>query len=543
MEPVPTVTANTPVEAIMNDDYREQQNIEVVSQPEFADLLDEMWKALKKFWVYLVGLIILLSVAFYAYARIHYVPEYTATSTFTVTSSNASRSSSSYNQAVATQMGKVFPYLLSSDAMTKLVAEDLGLSYVPGRIETETLFNTNMMTLSVTAEDPTTAYDILQSIIKNYPSVTEYILGDVTLNLVDGSGKPSSPSNQISYPQQILRGAVIGLVLALLLLYFYAATRKTVKKEKDLNRVLNVTCLATLPQVRMKKRSNNKRELVLIDYEHIPNYYVESVRNLRTRVVNELPKKKNPVLLISSAMSGEGKTTVAANLALSMAQRGYKVLVVDGDLRKPALTRAFGIKKAEKGFVDLIQGDAELSDVVVKYPGASLNIISGGKESKNASSILKEERIGTLIQNLKQYADLLIIDAPPSAVVADAAVYAKFSDAVIYVVRQDYARYNDIINGVELLSDTKVRIMGCVLNDAVAGLARSYSYSYANNYGYGYGYGYGYDGYGYGDDELQKQEKERQESAKAEENNTDDPIEKEPEPENASAEEESSSFD
>lgn len=498
----------------MNDDSRYQQNIEVVTQPEFADLLDEMLNALKKFWKYILGLVIMLAVLFYGYSRWNYVPEYTATSTFTVTANNSSRSSASYNQAVASQMGKVFPYLLSSDAMTRMVAEDLGMDHVPGRITTETLFNTNMMTLSVTSGDPTTSYEILQSIIKNYPSVTEYILGDVTMNLVDGSGKPIAPSNAISYPQQIMRGIILGIVLSLILLYFYAATRKTVKKEKDLNNVLNVPCLSTLPQVKMKKRSSARRELVLIDYEHIPNYYVEAVRNLRTRVVNELPKKKHPVLLISSAMSGEGKTTVAANLALAMAQRGYRVLVVDGDLRKPALTRAFGIKKSEKGFCDLISGSAGLAEVVIKYPGASLNIVAGGKETKDASSLLQEERVGEIIQMFKQYADLIIIDAPPSAVVADAAVYAKFSDAVIYVVRQDYARYNDIINGVELLSDTKVKIMGCVLNDAVAGFSKNYSYSYANNYGYGYGYGYGYDGYGYGEEELERQEKERAEQKK-----------------------------
>ena len=105
---------------------------------------------------------------------------------------------------------------------------------VPGTITTENLFNTNMITLNVTADDPKLAYDILQSIIKNYPTVTEYILGDVTMNLVDGSGKPTAPSNGVSYTQQIIRGFIIGLVLAALLLYLYAITRKTIKKEKDL---------------------------------------------------------------------------------------------------------------------------------------------------------------------------------------------------------------------------------------------------------------------------------------------------------------------
>ena len=82
---------------------------------------------------------------------------------------------------------------------------------------------------------------------------------------------------------------------------------------------------------------------------------------------------------------------------------------------------------------------------------------------------------------LDQAFEFIIIDAPPSAVVADAAVYAKCADAALYIVRQDYARFNDIIDGIDLLADTRVPLIGCVLNDAVAGFSR--------NYGYGYGYG------------------------------------------------------
>ena len=236
----------------------------------FSDQLDEMWKGLKKFWPRLLILVLLCTIAFYAYNRINYAPEYTASSTFTVSSSNTSRTNGNYNETVAKQLGKVFPYLLSSDAMTKLVAEDLGMDSVPGTITTENLFNTNMITLNVTADNPKLAYDILQSIIKNYPTVTEYILGDVTMNLVDGTGKPTAPSNGVSYKQQLLRGFIIGLVLAALFLYLYAITRKTIKKEKDLKKVLNVPCLATLPRVKMKKRSNTSRQRILIDYEHIP---------------------------------------------------------------------------------------------------------------------------------------------------------------------------------------------------------------------------------------------------------------------------------
>ena len=108
----------------------------------FSDQLDEMWKGLKKFWPRLLVLVLICTVAFFLVTKLRYEPQYTASSTFTVSASTNSKSTTNYNETVAKQLGKVFPYLLSSDAMTKLVAEDLGMDSVPGIIQTENLFNT-----------------------------------------------------------------------------------------------------------------------------------------------------------------------------------------------------------------------------------------------------------------------------------------------------------------------------------------------------------------------------------------------------------------
>ena len=464
------------------------------------DLTDEMWKGFIKYWWIILVFLSLLSSIFYFHARHEFVPQYTSTATFTVEANTGTSSgnTSSYNTTMARQIGTVFPYLLKSNAMSRMVAEDLGLSSVPANIETETLQDTNMVTLKVTSGDPYLSYDILQSLTKNYGSVAEYVLGNVTLNLVDGSGVDTWPSNMISFRRQALKGFLIGAGIVFLLLYLYAVTRKTVKKEKDLKKVVNVPCLAVLPEVKLKKRSNMDTK-ILLDQKHVPSFFSESVRNLRTKLVQDMKDHQTDSILVTSALAGEGKSTVAANMAIVLAQRGYRVLLIDGDLRKPALAETIGLKKREKGFREFLSGDASLKEVIVPYGnGLTLAIIPGGKPADNAPSLLNEEKMGVLLEAIREGTDIMIIDSPPCAVVADAAVYARHVDGAVMVIRQDYAKFNDIITGVELLNDSKLRLIGCVLNRFVAGVTRSgYSYGYGYGYGYGrYGYGYGYGRYG-----------------------------------------------
>lgn len=469
------------------------------------DLTDEMWKGMLRYWWIILVVLSILSSVFFFRARHDFVPQYTASATFTVeaNSGTSTGNATTYNTTIARQIGKVFPYLLKSSAMSRMVADDLGLDSVPATIETETLSDTNMVTLKVTSKDPYLSYDILQSLTKNYGAVSEYVLGNVTLNLVDGSGINTWPSNMISFRREALKGFGLGIALVFMALYLYAVTRKTVKKEKDLKDVLNVPCLAVLPDVRLKKRSNMNTK-ILMDQKHVPGFFAESVRNLRTKLVQDIKDNQTDSFLVTSALAGEGKSTLAANMAIALAQRGYRVLLIDGDLRKPALARTIGLETKGTGFCDLITGKASLDEVIIPYGNdLTLAVIPGGKSSNDAPALLNEEKMGKLLDTLREGTDIMIIDTPPCAVVADAAVYARHVAGAIMVVRQDYAKFNDIITGVELLNDAKLRIIGCVLNRFIAGITRSgsyYGYGYGRygygRYGYGYGYGYGYSEYG-----------------------------------------------
>lgn len=475
------------MEVIMSNDIKEKipQGRKLI---DISTVIDDFWNGFTRFWWLFLVLISLGASLLYFNAKKNYSPYYTASSTFTVTASAGIYfSESSYNQTAAAQMGKIFPYLLTSEVLNKIVAEDLGLDSVPGSVSASAMEDTNLVTIRVDASDPQMAYNILQSVLKNYPQVSEYVMGDVKLNLMDETGIPSLPTNMPAFKNAAVKGAAGGALISIVLLAMYALTRRTIRKEDDLKRILNVTCLGALPRAKFKRRGKVKEPLVLLDYSGIPHFFVEAVRTMRTRVERAMREDEIRSFLVTSAVAGEGKTTIASNLALSLTQRGYSVLLVDGDLRKPAVAKNMGLEKREKGFYDLLVGKASLEEVTHTYKGGKLKIIPGSSPVINTSRVLNGKDAAEVMEKLKNQADILIIDTPPSAVVSDAAIIAQYVQSGIFVVRQDYAKIDKILEGVEMLSGAGIRLSGCVLNDAVVGIT-----------GYGYGYGYGYGRYGYG---------------------------------------------
>ncbi len=158
---------------------------------DISAVIDDIWNGILRYWWLFLVLISLGASLLYFNARRNYAPYYTASSTFTVNASaGVNFSEGSYNQTAAAQMGKVFPYLLTSEVLNRIVAEDLGLDSVPGTVSASAMEDTNLVTIQVNASDPQMAYNILQSVLKNYPQVSEYVIGDVKLNLMDETGVP-----------------------------------------------------------------------------------------------------------------------------------------------------------------------------------------------------------------------------------------------------------------------------------------------------------------------------------------------------------------
>lgn len=208
----------------------------------------------------------------------------------------------------------------------------------------------------------------------------------------------------------------------------------------------------------------------------------EQYRTLRTQVFHAAERQLTQVILITSAVAGEGKTSTILNLAWAIAQSKEKrVLVIDGDLRRPSVSSYLGLD-FELGFGEVINEVSEALPSIVRIAESSLYILSSSREAAQPAESLSKERVGETLNELRKYFDYILIDAPPVVAFADARLLANHADAVIVVVRAGLAGHSTVERAIEALPSN--RILGVVLNGAD-------QMSEVGYYGY-YGYGYGY---------------------------------------------------
>jgi receptor protein-tyrosine kinase len=187
--------------------------------------------------------------------------------------------------------------------------------------------------------------------------------------------------------------------------------------------------------------------------------------------------------LVTSAIPSEGKTTVSVNLALSLAQQGKRVLLMDFDMRNPSVAKGLGISK-KQGLPEFLSQKISFKDLIVSTKIKGLDVIPGGSGTGSAYNSTASHRLAAaLIRETRKYYDYIILDTPPCSVMSDAAEVGMLADCALLVVRQDFASREQILDGVQRLNDAHLPMIGCAMNHVQA--------TAANGYGYGYGYGYG----------------------------------------------------
>lgn len=469
--------------------YEEKEPVVRGEAIDIFDILDTMWKNLRKYYLRLLVLFTVLAAAFIGYTLYTYVPDYESYVTFVVTKDNNSTS----DALVTKRIAKSFPYLLQNGGLASRIKKEMGISGktpLPVSITAAAMEDTNFLTVTAVSHVDTQAQQAAEAVIKNMEQYTVQVVGNVSLTLIDQTGFPDAPRNPLNQPLVVLKGCAVGILAVLAILFLLAYSDSTVRRYEDLKKYINVPCLGTVPMTRFKKRRQAFDSRIIIKNNKIPSSFRESINTLRTRVEKEMRDHRLKTLLISSSIPGEGKTTIALNLALALAERDKRVLLIDGDLRNPSLHTLLGVeqKSITYGITDVLMGKVTAVEACVEEKALHLDLILGRKEVGNASELLSSRRMQRLIEEMSDYYDYIIVDTPPAAMMADASVVAAYMDAVLYVIRQDYAEVKYMTEGIALLSDSDTRVIGCVLNCAEAGIG-----------GYGYGkYGYGKYGYGYG---------------------------------------------
>ena len=298
----------------------------------FHDVLKNLWVAV------LVG----ISVAFLAYAGtyITYHPQYVSQTTFVV-SARGSNTGAYANLSQTQRLAEVFQTVLDSDVLKKLVAEQLEMDSFDGTVNVSIVPETNLLSVSVTADSPTTAFQLLNTMLEQYPTVSQNVLGEVVLEVFEDPSYPSAPSVSFQGNEMMKRGFLIGagamIVLFALLSYF----KDTVKNEKEVEVKLDTTLYATVYHERkyknLKSLLKREKKKIWITEPSVSFGFGETIKKIRTKLLYHQKKTKAKILVVSSAGPQEGKTTIAVNLAAAFAQYPRKVLLIEGNLRNNGL--------------------------------------------------------------------------------------------------------------------------------------------------------------------------------------------------------------
>lgn len=441
---------------------------------DIVGLLMDYFRTLRRMWLWV--LILAVAGGVFAYVRDYmtWSPRYTASATFTITASQDGSDATSgsyafYDNSTAEQMANTFPYILTSGVLSRRAAETMGREAVSGQIQASSEENTNLFTMSVTDVDAELAYETLQAVIECYPDVAEVIIGRTNMQLLDETGIPAHPDNPRNGKKALAKGAAVGAFLGLLWTGTVMLSRMTVKKKEDFQTRAHMKCLGEVPQIAMKKRSRANRNILNILNEKTDPRFEEALQLIRGKVEYSAWRHHSAIILVTSALAGEGKSTLAVNLALAFSKSGKRAALIDCDLRHPSDRKILGLEDGE-GLYEVLTKEAKLADVLMT--GKDLNMdeefkfcfLPGGKAAEDGSRLLGSESMQKIIEAVKGKVDYVILDSAPAGLLTDAGVLAQYADSAVFVIRRDFASTTHIMEGLEELSESHIHMIGGILN-------------------------------------------------------------------------------
>ncbi len=340
-----------------------------------------------------------------------------------------------------------------------------------------------------------TQYDALKraerSIEGPYNTIVRRI-EEIDINRIGGQGEQifvvarATPPLTKSWPKKgkhLLTAMVLGMGMAVVLAFFLEYMDTTVKGDIDVRRLLGSKVLCAVPNVQM-----NPAEGDMVVINNPKSHAAEAFRSMRTALAFSIPGEHIRSIVVSSALPSEGKSLVAANIAISHAQADRKTLIVDADMRKPRLHRVFGTP-SDNGVASLLTADqpadfdlsAELDAVVSKTNVANLDMLPCGPIPDNPAELLESDRFAAFLAAARKRYDFVVIDSPPGFSLVDPLVIAKQVDGLVLVVRSFVTPKAAAQQFTTRLSEADARLLGVVLNNVDTPKAVGY-------YGY-YGHG------------------------------------------------------
>lgn len=365
-------------------------------------------------------------------------------------------------------------------AKTNVIATSRALDQIKSDIQNLTRKEFQLSVLQREAESNKQLYDLFVNRAKET---------DVASNLQSTAGRIVDPAVIESIPLKPKKKMIIGIAFILGLLAGIAIVfvldylDNTMHSVPDVERRLGVDVLGTV-QVLDKTQLGEKpaARAFLSD----PNsLFSESIRTVRTAVLLSAIDEPHRVVMVTSTVPSEGKTTISINLAFALGQM-KKVLLVDGDMRRPSLAKSLGGLDDVRGLVDYLADDATLEECIQPTDSPNVFVLTAGKHLSSPLELLSSHRFGETIAKVKDMFDMVVIDCPPLKPVSDSLVISRYANALLYVVKADSTPHQLVSAAMRRLHDIQAPVLGVVLNQLDNTRTDRYGhYSYQYEYAYG----------------------------------------------------------
>ncbi len=439
---------------------------------EQLDLFSMLRDILKQWWV-----ILLFSLSAALLTNVikteTFTPQYTVSTTFVVTTKGLNNNVYSNLNSTMT-MTEQFKRILEFNLMKTTVMEDLGLDSFDAKTDIQTVENTNMLRMKVTSESAVLSYRIARSILKNYHTVSDYVLTDVILDVMEAPSIPSGPSNSQNIWQAMERAFLITAAALILLFAVFSYMKDTVKNEQDARDKIDARLLGTVYREKSKRMVKAANRAMLVTNPLISYRFAESYRMITAKLVNRMERRHGKVLIVTSVTENEGKSTAASNIALCLSKEGHRVLLVDCDFRKPALYKIFSSSAAGEGVVNLpeiLKNNAIPQNLITHIKDGDLYTILNNTQSFILEDLMNTGVLNKIMSICRTKMDYIVLDTSPVALVSDTMQLAELADASVFVMSQDRILARDINDTIDALNNTNAKVIGCVFNN-VTGFRR-----------------------------------------------------------------------
>lgn len=461
-------------------------NAKEVVEIDFGRIWSAIWK---KIWVICVTAVLCTVIALTG-TYFFVAPKYESSAMFYVNNNSLSVGDTSFSISqgdisAAKSLVDTYIVILNSKSCLNDVIDyagvDMEYKELKDMISAAAVNNTEIFEVTVTSENPKQAEKLANAIAYILPKRISSIVEGTSANIVDYAvlaSKPSSPN----YTTTAIISFLIGFLVSVLIIALREIFDVTIRTSEDIEQCCEHPVLASVPDMQStqshgeyygygaKKKpttrasQNKKVSLIGKDINFMAS---EAYKLLRTKLQFSFVEDINcPIIGVSSALAGEGKSLSSINLAYAIAQLDKRVLLIDCDMRRPSLSTKLPINKVP-GLSNYLTGQTDIATAIQRCQldeNEGFDIIASGNNPPNPIELLSSSKMGNVLTALRQAYDYIIIDLPPVGEVSDAMVASKFVDGILLVVRQNYCNTVALSSAINQFEFIETRILGIVMN-------------------------------------------------------------------------------